>query len=293
MKNEQLMLEFEHQKRILMLQAKETLLELIYTNALLAEYEQRMADAEQIAKAYQLKIEHGECSQLDLNKANLNWLNARSDYEKMQMEKEDLLSRLSVFNGGEFIGFEQLTYEPLLIPSDFETWYKKAESKSPLLQWLKQDVKVRRKEVQLTKAKQLPSLQAGYMSEKVVGEQFQGIALGVSIPLWENKNKVRASELNADAAESSRIDEQVRFYEKLSALHAKAISLQTSLEEYEAKFKAFNSSELLKESLNAGEISLIEYLYESALMYDGIDRIWELRKALNLAFAELNSYALL
>lgn len=290
MKNDQLLLEFKSRKREILLQAKQVLIELTYSNALIAEVQKRQEDAQNIARAYQLKIEHGDCSQLELNKAKLYMLNAQNDLKQLRMNREELLSRLTGLNGGKAIAYGNSSFETLNLPADFESWVQQAEAHNPMLQWLKQEVDINQKEVQLSKAKQLPSLQAGYMSEKVIGEQFQGITVGLSIPLWENKNKVKASKLNALAAESSRADQQIQFYEKLKALYARARSLQTSLMDYENQYGLFSNADLLKKALDTGEISLIEYLYETAMLYDGVDRIWELKKAMNLALAELDSY---
>ena len=34
----------------------------------------------------------------------------------------------------------------------------------------------------------LPKFSAGYSLERTLGQKYQGISVGISIPLWENKN---------------------------------------------------------------------------------------------------------
>ncbi|KAA6308963.1 hypothetical protein EZS27_039465 [termite gut metagenome] len=56
----------------------------------------------------------------------------------------------------------------------------------------------------MNQAMGLPSFLAGYMSEKVVGEHFQDITLGISIPLWENKNRVKQAKAASIAAQRAK-----------------------------------------------------------------------------------------
>jgi hypothetical protein len=136
----------------------------------------------------------------------------------------------------------------------------------------------------------LPKLQTGYMSEKVVGFHYQGISVGMTIPLWENKNKVKFAEANAQALESYATDNKARFYNHLKALHAKSTALQKNVNEYRSGLRSFDNSELLKIALDKGEISLISYIIELSLYYESVNRLLELDRDMNKALAELNQY---
>jgi hypothetical protein len=68
----------------------------------------------------------------------------------------------------------------------------------------------------------------------------------LSIPLWENKNKVKYAEANSQALESSAADNKIQLYNHLKALHTKTIALQKNVNEYRASLLAYDSSELSK-----------------------------------------------
>lgn len=289
-KNEQAELEYQKQKNELMFQAKNTCIELIYINALKMELSKQLNHAQSIAKSYKSKFDAGDANILEFNKAQLNLLNLSAKIELQDIERAALLSELTQMNGGVAIQFTDGEYQTPLIPTDFEQWYTQHEQNNPLLSWLRQELEISKKQVSLNKALSLPKVQAGYMSETVVGQRFRGISVGLSIPLWENRNTVKYAKANAIALESVTADNKVQLYNQLKTLHRKAISLQSNVTEYRSKLQLFNSSDLLKKALDKGEISLIEYIMELSIYYENVNRMLELEKDMNKAVAELNRY---
>jgi uncharacterized protein YlxW (UPF0749 family) len=158
------------------------------------------------------------------------------------------------------------------------------------LQWLKQEVSISRKNEKLNTAMSFPKLQAGYMSEEVVGQQYQGITFGLTIPLLENKNAVKYARAKTAAIESVEADTKLQFYNNLKALHTKAISLQNSVNDYQFNLQEYNNSGLLLKALDKGELSLAEYFFELSMYYESIDRLLVLKKSLSDTVTELNRY---
>jgi len=128
------------------------------------------------------------------------------------------------------------------------------------------------------------------MSEKIVGEQFQGIAIGLSIPLWENKNTIQFAKANTLAIESIINDNKIQFYNHLKALHTKSIGLSQNVNDYRLKLRLFDNSELLKKALDKGEITLVDYILELSIYYESVNTLLELERGLNNTIAELNQY---
>ncbi len=189
-KNEQAELEYKKQKIALLLQTRNLCYDLVYTNALKSELSKRLAHARDIANSFKAKFEIGETNILEYNKSQLNLLNIKAELESIEIKRTALLSELNSLNGGVSIDFNDTVFEAQEIPIDFEEWYKLAEQNNPFLIWLKHEIEINQKQLSLNKALGLPKLELGYMSEKVVGEQFQSLTVGLSIPLWENKNSV-------------------------------------------------------------------------------------------------------
>lgn len=289
-RNGQVELEYRKQLRTLLLQARLICFDLVYQNALKSELSKRLGHAQSIANSYKSAYDIGETNILEYNKAQLNLLNISTEIESIEIERIALLSELARLNGGVFIDFTDSVFQSPEIPTDFEQWYVIAEQNNPVLNWIKQEIEISQKLEKFTRAMSLPKIQAGYMSEKIVGEQFQGVTVGLSIPLWENKNTVKYAKANALAFESISTDNRVQFYNQLKALHTKAIGLQNSANGYRFNLQAFDNSELLKKALDQGEITLIEYILEFSIYYKSIDKLLKLEMELNITLAELNQY---
>ena len=289
-KNEQVALEFQKQGKELLFNARLVCYDLIYTNALTVELSKRISNAESIANSYKAKLDAGETNILEYNKAQLNLLNLRKEMESLTIERVAMLGELARLNGGIPIEFTRSEFPDTTIPSDFEQWYAQAEQNNPLLNWLKKEIELSQKQVSLNRAMSLPKIQAGYMSEKVVGEEFQGVSFGLSIPLWENKNKVKFAKANVLAAENLASDNKVQVYNRLMILHTKATGLQNNVSDYKSKLQTIDNSGLLIKALDKGEISLINYMLERSIYYESVKASLELERDMIKALAELNRY---
>ena len=176
------------------------------------------------------------------------------------------------------------------IPVDFEQWYLNAEQNNPLLNWLKQEIEINQQQEKLNKAMSLPKMYTGYMSERVVGVNYQGITVGVSIPLWENKNTVKYAKAQTAAMQGLVADNKLNFYHQLKIQHARAISLQQSVNDYRKQIKMYDNSAFLDKALAYGEISLTDYILELTNFYSSIDKLLEAELEMNRSIAELNQY---
>lgn len=289
-KNEQAELEYLKQQKELFLQTKTICYDLVYINALKAEFSRRLSHAKSIANAYQKKLDIGEANILEHNKVQLNLLNLQKELESLEIDRMVFLSQLKSLNGGISVDFSATAFEQLELAPDFEQWYATAEKSNPILNWLKQELTLNQTQEQLTKAQALPKIQAGYMSEALSTEKFQGVVVGLTLPLWENKNKVKYAQAQTMALESIEVDRKLQFYTHLNTLHTKVYSLQKNLEEYRSQLLAFDSSELLMKALDQGEISLIDYMLELSIYYESVNTLLEMERDLNKTFAELNQF---
>lgn len=289
-KNEQTDLEYQKQRKNLLLEARLICNDLIYINALKSEIVKRLTHAESIANSYKAKFDAGETNILEYNKAQLNLLNLSKDLELYEIERIALLGELSRLNAGIPMEFTEREFQPTTVSPDFEQWYQQAEQSNPLLNWLKKEIEKTEKQVSLSKAMSLPKLQAGYMSESIVGQDFKGLTLGLSIPLWENKNTVKYAKANTVALEDMAVDNKVQLYNQLKILHTKAIALQRNVADYRKQLQSFNNSELLEKALEKGQINLIDYILELSIYYESVNHLLEVERDMNNTVAELNQY---
>lgn len=285
-------LQYKADRINVLLQAKQYCLDLIYYNALSVELRVRLRHAQTIADAYRDKLDRGDANALEYNKIQLNLSTVRGELARVEVERKALLSELKRLNGGIEIPFDDFQYPNVMLPVSFDGWFAAAQEKSPVLQYVKQEVEVSKKQVTLSKGMGLPSLSAGYMREKVVGQDYQGISVGLSIPMWDNKNRVKQARAALLAAESREVDSRLQFYGQLQNLYERVVGLNVVAVEYRKTLIDVNSGILLKKALDAGEISLLEYIVEIGLYYDTVNQTLEAERDFQKAFAELSSVEL-
>ena len=284
--------EYRAGRMAVLLEAKQACIQLIYYNALKAELEQRLAHAQAVADFYDRQLADGNANRLEVNKARLSLSAAQGELRRNEVERANLLSELQRLNGGEPIAFDQAVYAQPVLPQDFEAWYDEAAAANPALAYARQNVELKRREMKLGKLSGLPQISAGYMSELVPESTFRGITLGLSVPLWSNRNRVKQAKAAVVAAELQQKDATVQFYERLRNQYDRTLGLQRTAGEYRKALAELDNTQLLRRALDAGEISLLDYIVELGLYYTTVDEALAAERDYELALTELQSVML-
>lgn len=284
--------QYKSERMNILLEAKQYCIELIYYNALKKELDTRWQHAEIMATGYKERMDKGNANRLEYNKVKLNLSTVRAEISRIEVERNALLSQLKRLNGGIDILLEESQYNQPDLPLNFDEWYIQAEEKNPVLTYVKQEMEVSKKQVSLSKAMGLPEFSAGYMSENIVGQRYQGISLGISIPLWGNKNRVKQAKAAVRAVESRETDAKHQFYGQLRILYQRALGLKAITDNYRKTLANVNSTDLLKKALDAGEISLLDYMLEIGLFYDTVNQTLEAEREYQKILTELSAVEL-
>ena len=288
------LIEFQYKadRMNILLEAKQYCIDLVYYNALKRELEMRLQHAETIAGGYKDRLDRGDANRLEYNKIQLNLASVLGELSRVEVERNALLSQLRRLNGGTDIVLNENQYVSVQLPLNFNDWYEEAEQKNPVLAYIKQEIEVGKSQVSLSKASNWPTFSTGYMSEKVVGQQYQGFTVGISIPLWENKNRVKQAKVAVSAAESREADRKQQFYSQLQSLYNRANGLKVIAEKYRQSLANVNNTDLLKKALDTGEISLLDYIVEIGLYYTTVNQALEAERDYQKAIAELSAVEL-
>lgn len=281
--------QYAQERMELMLDAKRLCIEIIYHNALGRQYDARLERAERINETFRRKLESGEANQLEFNKASLNLSQVRQKRSRLIAEREALLAELRRLTGNPTLDFTADTYPAVLLPADFETWLEEASSKYPVLQYLRNEVEAASREVSLAKASSLPKLSVGYMGEYVVGQTFQGVTFGISIPLWENRRRVRHADAVRSATERVVDDATQAYTSRLRVLFSQVGAVQAALAEFENSLAESRSNDLLYKAFEKGEIPLLDYLLEQEFWQEAYEEKLQEERDLHLLLAELEA----
>lgn len=280
------------ERTAVLLQAQQTCIDIVYTNAILHEYGKRLAHAQTLADAYRQKFEAGNANALEYNKVRLNLATAQGEYQRLLTERNTLLEQLASLNGGEAIVLNDSVFEGTLPPTDFDSWYAEAETRSPMLAYVRQEVAVAKADARLSKAEWLPDLSIGYMSEGMTGNYYNGVTIGVSVPLWQNSHRVRQAKASAEAAQLRADEQKQLFLSSLRTQYAAVMGLQKTWQGYHEALLLTNSADLLLQALQAGQISMLEYMMELSIYYDATAQALAAQRDYYTALAELQAVAL-
>ena len=276
----------------ILLEAKLYCIELIYLNKKLLELDNRLQYAEKLYRDYQKRLDEGDASSLDVNKAKLQLLNLKNDFRLNTSQTDQYNQKLTELNGGVIIVFNDTIYPSLLSVPVFNSLMDSIESNSSILKSLQQEKEINHKKVELSKAMILPKMEVGYRYQSILGQQYRGIHFGLSIPLWESKNKVKFQKAQTLFSEVKIEEHKNQHHSEIQQLYYNYQNLNITLTEYKQVLASINNTELLEKALKLGEISSIQYVMEINYFYSSFDRYLELEKEYHLVVAELHKYQL-
>lgn len=285
-------MELEKVRKDVLLEAKLVCLELIYLNKFSEELHNRIDRADSLTLSFETKLEQGDINALDVNKSKIQLLNLKSQLRVVESEIKIQKEKLTALNGGNEISFELTDFEEVFAVPDFETLMDSVTASDAHLQLLLQNTAIYQANIDLAKAMRLPEIELGYHYQSVLGQTFNGGHLGISIPLWQHKNIVRATETLHTYGSYEVEAYTLQLHYELRELYDRFINQKQTLLEYEEVFSDINSEEILTVLLKFGDIDYITYVQEMEYFYEAKNNYLSLKKEMHATLAEIRKYQL-
>ncbi len=275
-----------------LLEAKIICIELIYRNKFNSELTTRKQNTEKWLTAFQKSLEKGQGNIMDVNKAKLQLIEINASFQENLSISNQLNQKLTELNGGVPIQFSDTAYSSFEFISDFETLEQEIEANDPVRKYLEQEKVIGQNEVSLSKSLTLPKIETGYHYQSILGQRFNGVHFGLTIPLWENKNIVKTQQAELILNEANLQDHINEHYYDIKQKYERMTNLKITLDEYQTLFSSLNNVELLDKSLSLGQISTIEYFMEMTYYYEALKNYLKTEMEYNKVVAELYKYQL-
>ena len=277
----------------LLLNAKQTCIEIIYLRKQKSLLDERLTNAETMFALYKKRFESGDANQLELNKIQLELLNAQNQSRLNKAALTAAEEQLRNLNGVNPITFDATDYpagEELINFDQLQAAFMEAD---PNLKSLTGDQEIANREVKLSRSLTLPKFDVGYKRNAASDHvASNGFMVGVSIPLFENKNTVKKAKAQAEFATASLEDNRLNLKTNLQQLYQQAEALQISRADYAKVLKQQRNIELLNKALNAGQLSVIDYFTELTTIYDSHQSYLDVEKEYHNILAQLYQYKL-
>lgn len=282
------------ERQNVLLEAKVTCLDLIYYNKKKIDLTRRVQNIEALATDFEKRLAQGDASILDVDKARLQLINLQHELRENTTAINLLNQKLTELNGGIAIALQDTLYPSSSTPAidDFENLDSLIEANDPIVATFRQQKQINEKQVALMKALALPKIEGGYHYQAILGQTYQGVHVGLTIPLWENKNTVQFQRAQGVLSELRIQEHRVEHYTANKGLYEQYQNLQKSLQDYEQYLSTIQTTALLDKALKLGQISTIEYFLEISYLYSTYEKYLQLENEYHKVVARLYKYQL-
>lgn len=285
----------------ILLQAKEVCLDIIMLQRQQALLDERLKNAEELAAMYTKRMETGDANVLETNKINLELLNVRTEARLNQTALGNKLKELLALNGNQpltpgrplpdttpsALALGLTDYPAVPLPADFRPLAAELLAADASLQSLQGESSAAQKQISASKQGWLPKLELGYRRNTESGHPLNGVVVGFSFPIFENRNKVKIAKTQALNIDYQKENASLQASSTLWQLYEEARNLHTSMEEYQRTFQQQQDLALLKQALVGGQISMIEYFVEISVVYQSKANLLQLENQYQKAMAQI------
>jgi len=255
-------------------------------------YEERKERSQLIADDYEKKFKAEEISILDLNKAKIQLLGIEVELRSIKSAIQINNAHLTELNGGVETAITGNSYESGAELPAYEILLDSIKMADPSLSALQEQTRVYEANLDLSKAMKLPKFEAGYHFQSVLGQTFNGAHVGVSIPLWQQKNTVKSSLAKIELGKIILDEHVIEHQYNVSEQYSIYLNLKENLREFSEVLNANDNEEILKQLLLAGEIDFITYAVELEYFYKAQDDMQITEKDYQITIAKLQKHKL-
>lgn len=229
---------------------------------------------------------------LDLNKAKIAWIQEQFVVEQTETEIQNVLLLLEKLNGGEPIDLSTIGFHEDIEVESLNTLWQAKMTQDPELRQLNINESVSLQKIKLERNKVLPDLSVGYNHQGISGDNFSGFYGGISIPLWNSKNKVKAAKAGYKYRQSQTEAVTTTLYADFQEKYNRYQLLLKKYREYQKTMKSLDSESLLFKAFELGELSFMDYYVELQFYRDALDKMLQMEKELYQLKAELLKHQL-
>ncbi len=280
--------EYALQRQTILAEADQAIVQYTYWNKLSREMDRQTSLARQIQELYTKKYETGDIDLMTYRKMKLNCSMTMAEAERIDNEKNTARMELMRLNGGHTVPYHDTLYHSSPLPP-LNDFLQQVQDKHPQLRASKAAIAENKEQLKLDRTLSLPSLSVGFMGEYVKPGGYSGLSLGMSLPLWGNsRKKVKQSRAALVAAELDHKDCSSQLFDTVRQRYTAGTSLKNTVEKLQNELEAADNSALLRKALEAGRLSLMDYLNEMFFYTTARMKFYEVERDYHLVLSELN-----
>lgn len=282
---------FLSQRQNILLQAKEVCLDLIMLHQQKTILDQRLNYADKLYEAYQKMLEAGDATSIEVNKIKLEKLNIQTESTINASELKKKEAELVTLNGNKPISILHSEYPSIDLP-DYNLIKDEAFDSSFDIQYARNEYEAAVKQIAVNKAGWFPHLELGYKRNSGTGHHANGLVVGFSIPLFNNRGKVSSAKANAISKAFSEDLVKNKLQSEIYQSYEEAKAMKEQIDSYEKTLDIEGALSLLEKALQGGELSMTAYFVEIATVYQSAQNLIQIQNMYQKQIAKLYKHRL-
>lgn len=273
--------------RDVLLQARLAALDVVRTNQLIDMHRQRLAETDTILTLLQRRIEAGDATSLEVNKARLTRMAVQQQLAEAEADRAAGLAELQSLNGGEPVDITQRTFPDYTLAANFDDFLAEACAANADINAAEANVRARDNELRTSRQAWLPQLSVGYRRNTDGPIHSHGFLLGAAFPLYSTSARVKAARARQQAAQQELDAAHQEAEDALRLRYAELLRLHNVLDHSDTALLQ-ETLTLLTRALQHGQLTALEYYTETADIYEKLQAHIDLHARYARLFAELH-----
>lgn len=270
----------------------ELLIDYVYTKRQLATVREIRDRVDNMVKHYEKAYANGESTILDVNTVKISRFDAERRCTDLENRLAVVEASIIAQGSGSQLDTEVSSLEdyPAGRLYSQEEYADAFENRDPFVRHLDLLGQTARYDLEAQRRSRFPGISLGYRHVNELGERFNGISVGLTLPVFSSRYKTAAASASLENALIQGDMARVGRMASMRADYTQASRLAADIERFRDVAMDPRPVELLKKALDGGEITVftymeeVNYFDEARIAYDGM--LYEYHKLL----ARLNRY---
>lgn len=270
-------------------QAKDALAGAVYASSRKAMLDSVRANLERLVAYISDGYKSGQQTILDVKKSRLELFTVGSQIANVENEIAQYTATITELNGGEPLDIDLSAYlpEPMLPLSEYE---RQAAESNPDVKALSQSALWAQQEAEAAHASRYPGFSIGYRHAYEEATHFNGLAVGISLPIFSNRKALKVAELRKQSYTYEALAANAAARANLAAAYSEAQRRRAYLDGLGANTLDESYPSLLLMAYKGGQINVLTYLQELNYYISARQDYLAAEYALRTALIALNRY---
>lgn len=274
------------ERRRILLEAKTVCMDIIMYRQLGELLDMQSGIAEEMLELFQKRYETGDATALELNKIKMELMNVATEVADNRAALSAADNTLRAMNGDVELVFDADFYPLAEDVADPQAAMEEYISGNAAIISAETAAQAAQKQVSLDKQGWIPKIEIGYRRNTAIREAEHGFLVGGSIPLFSNSRKVRMAKAQSVSAHNRLAMAKARAQAEASSFIADIRETKAALDAYDEPLMRETLS-LLKEAVEGGQISVIDYFVEASNIYTNLSNCITLQNRYQKLLAQL------